>query len=444
MLLSEKNSIKRSLFIYLASLITLVVFIIGLASFFSTKYEIQKLFDANMINSAKLLAGMMKYEQNENKYALHEVLGKFLHNIKQHKYERKIHYQIWIDEDLIYNSDDKITLPKPDIEGFSDITINKKLWRSFAMRQEKISVIALEEYEIRHELIAKILIFLLVAFTAAVPAIIIIIWLIIDKKLAPIKIISQKISDMSPEKLKTFDDLSTPSEIKPFLDSLNSLLLRLADSMESERRFTDYAAHELRTPIAVIKTQSQLLLRNKNKEKEKEYLDDLIAAVDRIDHLINQILTLSRLEPESGIISKENIDIKNLLEILVGQYQKLSDHKISLQTEIAPLLKGNRIYLEIMLGNLIDNAIKYSEKNSEIKIKLEEKNSHLFLSITNKGKPLNKEEQQKIFERFYRVKGNEQVGCGLGLAIAKKIAELHGGNIIFKSKDGENIVEMRL
>ncbi|MCE3255735.1 MAG: hypothetical protein K0R25_1229 [Rickettsiaceae bacterium] len=101
---------------------------------------------------------------------------------------------------------------------------------------------------------------------------------------------------MSGNSLEQFHDNNIPLELEPFVKSLNQLLVRLSDSMESERRFTDYAAHELKTPLAAIKIQAQLLLQNKNKEREKEYLENLIEGINRASHMVNQLLTLSRLE----------------------------------------------------------------------------------------------------------------------------------------------------
>ncbi len=456
MLLNKKNSIKRSLFIYLSALILLVVISIGLASFFSTRAEIQKVFDANMIKSAKLLCGLVKHEVNKGKAneKFYIDLEQFSEEGDFHKYERQIHYQIWNEENLIYNSNEEIIVAKPENQGFSNVAIDGEEWRSYAFHQDKISIIVLEEYEIRHELIAKILTYLLFAFIFAVPPIVAIIWLVIEKKLQPIKIISQKIADISPENissstLKIFDDIAPPNEIKPFVTSLNSLLLKLSESMESERRFTDYAAHELRTPIAVIKTQAQLLLRNKNQEKTLEYLQDLVAGVDRIDHLISQILTLARLEPENQNIAKEDVALKDLIERLIGGYKNAAAEKgskiiFNTTESMAPMLYSNRTYLEIMFGNLLDNAIKYSDANSVIAISLENEGLQVIFTITNRGKILTATEQEKIFDKFYRVKGVEAVGCGLGLAIAKKIAELCNGQIKFTSQAGVSKVEVCL
>jgi len=246
--------------------------------------------------------------------------------------------------------------------------------------------------------------------------------------------------------------LDTPIELKPFVNSFNALLARLSESMESERRFTDYAAHELKTPLAAITIQAQLLLKNKNEEKREEYLNDLIHGINRTTHMVNQLLTLTRLEPEDKNIEKENFNLRNLLEAVLKNYLTDIAQK-NLQVEIICDLaekklsiEANKTYIEIMIRNLVDNAVKYSSSDKKIMIYLTEKNHLLHLKITNHGAEISAQDRQKIFNNFYRVSSNvdNDQGCGLGLAIAKKIIDLHGGSISFESESNLNSVNIVL
>lgn len=434
----ERNSIRAKLFFSISCVIALSLLLIYSLGFFNTKNEIQEILDANMAKSAKLVLALIYHEIEEGEKE--GFLEDFEEQINQrvlHKYENQIYIQVWHKGNLVYNSNHDNRFERPQKEGFADLLIDGENWRCFTLfdQKENIEIVMLEAYEIRSELMWRILASPFIPLGIST-LMIFLIWFFIDKKIGTLNILSNKIARTSPNKLEVFD-LNPPLEIKPLVDSLNDLILRLSDSIQSERRFTDYAAHELRTPLAVIKTHVQLLIKDKNKAQDEEYLRDLEKAVERMIRLVSQILTLSRFEPESLNLEREKFLLSEVIKtemLLISDSAKQRNITFNFVAASEESYFGNKIYIEIMLRNLLDNAIKYAECNSEVRIDLEFLNTEIILKISNFGEFINEIERKRLFDVFYRINSSDIVGCGLGLAIANKIAKLHEGQITFDSQ----------
>lgn len=452
----KTRSIKKDLIITLFLLISLVLAAIRLADFFYIKHHKKEELDANLAKSAKLIFALIKHdvftkrdlESSSNiKAALHQKI--------YHRYEYKIHAQAWKDGELIYNSDEFTPTPKPDFEGFRDIKIDDEIWRGFSFYDAKsrLTVLVMESDFITNQMIFETVLSLLIPLLASFLLLIFIIVGVVNKKLKPFQNLAHEIEKMSADALKQFQNSHLPIELKPFIDSFNSLMARLSDSINSERNFTNYAAHELKTPLAAIGIQAHLLINNKNKEKEQEYIQDLLNGINRATHLINQLLILSRLEADSLNLNKEKCDLAELVILVSKNYlQKARDKNLEIELKIPEGQKffiiGNKTYLEIVISNLVDNAIKYSYRDHKITIKISHKNDKIDVKISNFGDHILKEEIDKIFNNFYRINRleakNPNLGCGLGLAIAKKIADLHHAEISFVSKKNINSAKISL
>jgi two-component system sensor histidine kinase QseC len=457
---SKKVSIKRRLIFALCAVLSVALIITYLISFFNVKKETQEVFDAHLVRSAKLVFGLIHHEVGKNKN--HNFFVDFNLKAQQktfERYENKTHFQAWKNDEMIYSSDEKISL-EPDYEGFRDVLVDDTKWRSFSFydAESQIRVLVSERNSMRRELVSGILLSLFVPLLLSFLPLFFIISATVNRRLNPLHRLAFKMKKMSTTTLQPFKGKEIPLELKPFIDSFNSLISRLHNALESERRFTDYAAHELKTPLAAIKIQAQLLQKNQDRQREKEYLEDLLAGVDRATHLVNQLLTLARIEPDfnAKFITKEAINLRQIIGIVVQNFSLKAEAKnLEIVTsydgleDAQMLIAGHETYIEVMLNNLLDNAIKYSHENGKIKVVTTRKNDLLQLQISNHGDTISPAAIAKIFDNFYRVDKAERTrqvaGSGLGLAIVKKIVQLHGGTIAFHSDEkGENTVDVAL
>lgn len=220
-----------------------------------------------------------------------------------------------------------------------------------------------------------------------------------------------------------------PAETLPLVQSLNALLARVAESLAREQRFTADAAHELRSPLAALKVQAEVLAMSSDEAEQQHHLGNIHESIDRANRLTEQLLTLARLDPMQALPDAQPIDWQRIgHQALQSVNLQAREKRVQLKLECAcgfgqvfpPL--GNEVLLQLMLRNLLDNAIRYSPPNSHVTLTLAANG----LSVCDEGPGIAAEHLPRIRERFYRPPGQSQQGSGLGLSIVERIADLHG------------------
>ena len=225
----------------------------------------------------------------------------------------------------------------------------------------------------------------------------------------------------------------------------NWIIVPVLDSFSKQKQFIEDASHELKTPLAVIMASSDALYNN---PKEKKWLNNIKSESDRMNNLIKNLLTLAKLEDDNKDIIKSNLNLSKLVLFQSLTYESLMfEQNLKLETLIDNDIhfKCNEEEIKELLSILIDNAIKHSFKNENIKVSLKESRNSVILKVENKGKEIPKGEEEKIFERFYRLdksRNRNENRYGLGLAIAKKIAQNNNANITAKSEDNLTTFEV--
>ncbi|MCD6055536.1 MAG: qseC [Gammaproteobacteria bacterium] len=351
---------------------------------------------------------------------------------------RELEFQIWdINNKLLVRSK---KAPLTDIskgqEGFSNVIIDGEPWRVFATLNPNNGnrVIFAERYTIR-EIVSKRLmkndvLILLISY----PLFGLLIWGIVGRGLRSLKRVTEEVAYRESTYLEPVALKEVPEEIVPLVDELNKLFLRLQEAIEREKRFSADAAHELRTPLAALRTQVQVALRTEDPKQLKNSLLNIIAAVDRSSHVVQQLLTLSRMNPDAA---EEDHHIPlNLVAIatesvsdlaLTACNKDIDIELISPENEI--IIRGNATALHILLRNLIDNAIRYIPEKGKITVKLTRTYEEAVLQVIDNGPGIPAALRSRVFERFYRIIGNKSPGSGLGLAIVQQITALHKGNV---------------
>jgi two-component system sensor histidine kinase QseC len=224
-----------------------------------------------------------------------------------------------------------------------------------------------------------------------------------------------------------------PTEIKPIVDELNKLFIRLQKAFDRNKRFAADAAHELRTPLAALKTQAQVALLAPTKEDSKKTIQKVIAGTDRCTHVVQQLLTLSRLGEEATL---KDMQLLDLVPITTDMLAQLAPFALGKNIDIAFIepsehrkIVGSETALSILIRNLVDNAIRYTPEGGNVTVKIINAPEGVTLQVIDSGPGIPPELYAQVFERFYRVLGTETAGSGLGLPIVKQIAELHNAKI---------------
>lgn len=224
-----------------------------------------------------------------------------------------------------------------------------------------------------------------------------------------------------------------PIEIKPLVAELNQLFTRLKLAFERNKRFAADAAHELRTPLAALKTHVQVALKADTDDDRNKALEKVLESVDRSSHVVAQLLTLSRLGEEEPLTDLRVFDLHKLATEIIAY---LASHAIEKNIEIElapppqnPRMFGNDIAIGILIRNVVDNAIRYTPNNGAVKIQILEGENQVIFRVTDTGPGVPIDLRERIFERFYRILGTKASGSGLGLPIVKQITTLHRGTI---------------
>jgi two-component system sensor histidine kinase TctE len=246
------------------------------------------------------------------------------------------------------------------------------------------------------------------------------------------RIRARRANDMSPISAEL-----APAEIVPLVAAMNSLLVRLAASSETQRRFVANAAHQLKTPLAGMRTQAELAMREQSPEKLDESLRQLVLGSQRATRLVNQLLSLARAESAENPALRlaDDIDLNTLAEQqTLGWVDAALKRDIDLGFERAPSsmrVSGDRIMLSEMLNNLIENALLYTPISGWITVRVGGDALSAYIEVEDSGPGIAPEDRERVFDRFYRVLGSSTDGSGLGLSIVKEVAEQHNASVNF-------------
>ncbi|MCA1856810.1 sensor histidine kinase N-terminal domain-containing protein [Massilia oculi] len=270
------------------------------------------------------------------------------------------------------------------------------------------------------------------------PVILALVWFALSRGLSPLAELQERIRARPQDDLSPIDPRQVPEEISPLVGSFNDMLERLAQTVEMQKRFIADAAHQMKTPLAGMRMQSELALRQHDPGEIHRSLEQLAKSSESATRLVNQLLALARAEnqPHAGL-AFEQIDLGQLARATVQDWVQASfTHGIDLGYEppegasAAPLhIAGNALMLRELLSNLIDNALRYTPPGGSVTVRVRRDGEHALLEVEDTGPGIAPSERAHVFERFYRILGSNVQGSGLGLAIVREIAQQHGAEI---------------
>ena len=313
---AQPPSLKRRLLLLLLGAVTLAWLLTAAFSYVDANHEIDELLDAHLAQSASLLISQLGEEIETEEIDTE-------HMQQLHKYGRRVAFQIWERGDILRLR--SASAPEQRLsaidEGFSNANIGGQKWRVFSSwdggRQMLVQIG--EQHHARDEIAAKIARNLLAPLLFALPALALLIWFSVARGVRPLASLSTQVGERDPGNLAPLPMHSTPAEVRPLIDNLNRLFKRVQTSMENERRFTADAAHELRTPLAALRTQAQVARGADSNTARDRALDNVILGCDRAPHLVQQLLTLARLEPNESTVLTGQCDLHTVAKATLAE-----------------------------------------------------------------------------------------------------------------------------
>jgi two-component system sensor histidine kinase TctE len=261
------------------------------------------------------------------------------------------------------------------------------------------------------------------------------IWLGVGRGLRSLQILQEAIARRSQFELKPVSVEQVPVEVRPLVMAINDLLERLREDLESQRRFVANAAHQLRTPLAGLKTYIGVIHALEISLEAHQAMEQVDQALNRVTHMVNRLLALAKAEPNSAMAVEHKLfDLNDLAaeatsELVLEALKKEIDLAYEGIEGRADMI-GDPSSLRELIMNLVDNAIRYTPKGGHVTVRLDNSKPDLVsLTVEDDGPGIPEEEREHIFERFYRVLGTQVPGTGLGLAIVREIARAHSASI---------------
>jgi two-component system sensor histidine kinase QseC len=334
------------------------------------------------------------------------------------------------------------------LDGYSEARdAEGRVWRHFGVwdRHHDFRIVVSEANDLRNRLIRSIALQTASPLALGLPVLMILLWLSITRGLDPLGVLTREIELREPDNLRPLEAGSAPREVRPMVTALNRLLHRVTHALEGERRFTANAAHELRTPLAAIQAQLHAARAADDEDERRRSLEQLQRGVERSIRLVGQMLTMARLDPDQTLQDVADVNLWDVAETVCADLAPLAllrEQALSLDVEPGvPLVPGNADMLSMLLSNLVDNAIRYTDRGGHVDVRVRSEASGALIEVHDDGPGIAPAQRERVFERFYRIAGVEPAGTGLGLAICRRIAELHGTRItLSEGRGGRGVV----
>ncbi|MDL2198735.1 ATP-binding protein [Halopseudomonas aestusnigri] len=433
------KSIRKRILVRVLGLLLVSTLIMGWASHHDSTHEVEELFDAQLGQSARVLIGLLGASQGQIPteqlaQALLETSGE--HPKLGHRYESKLAFQVRNAEGrVIARSFNVPPLTAADWQpGFADLQQAQHQWRSYVLESPDsgLAVWVGERSDVRGELVDKIVRGTLVPDLLGIPLLVLLVWFAIGSGLKPLDELARLIRLREPNSLQPIVLSDLPQELEPVQAALNRMLEQLHQLLAREQRFIADAAHELRTPLAVLKIHAENAMQANEPAERDQALQHLRRGVERATRLISQMLTLARLADDQqrqrvpvALLQSCRDAVAELLPLALRRDQELelvSDGSLPEQVEMEPGSLG------MLLQNLVGNAIQHTPDGGRILISLQQQADQLVLRVEDSGSGVAPADRERLLERFH-TQGNSQ-GAGLGLSIVQRIVERHQGSML--------------
>lgn len=344
-------------------------------------------------------------------------------------------YQIWQNNSLLSGSSSLTNNQISFSEGFQTANVAGQRMRVFVMSKNTRKVIVAEPMSKRFELAEAVILSAMLPMLWAVPLLAIFISFFVKYALAPLTRLSKQLATRQANDFTPINWQVTDEEIKPVINRLNDLFKRVETAYLRERFFASDAAHELRTPLSSLKINVHNLASKQSNSQNHQELQAMSQGINRLSNIVEQMLILGRTQPEQWQRQFSEQSLLTITQQVVSeQYDKIDEKNQTISLEGDDfVINGDEFTLTTLIANLLSNAIKYTPNNGQIIIKLASSNNSYSWQIDDSGAGMTEDQKDRIFNRFYRVGGDQhpsgEQGAGLGMAIVQHIIAIYGASI---------------
>jgi two-component system sensor histidine kinase QseC len=435
------SSIRTRLFIILVAATGLIWLFATAWIYLDTRRQLEHVLDTRLMESARMVGSLVTSGEISLRARADQPAASIpLPDAAHAGYERQLSCQIWsFDGRLIGRSSGA---PQAELSnetsGFSEREVGGEPWRVYAFtdRDQGIRVLVGDRLGLRDRLVADLVRGLLLPAIVVVPLLAFLIWASVGRGLRPLRRLTQGLKARGPDDLSPISLGDPPSEVRPVVEALNGLFGKVVAAREHERSFTAFAAHELRTPLAGLRTQVQVALAAKDPETREGALKQTLVAVDRTSRLVRQLLAMSALDAAAEDGEAQDIVIGPAIEEVMAS---LGAGKTGIQVTIDPVLyqasiRMNRELFQLAVRNLHENALQHSPEGGHIRWLLDGTAHPPVITVEDEGPGIPEDEIGLVTDRFFRGRNRSAVGSGLGLAIVEAALERAKATFVLRNR----------
>jgi signal transduction histidine kinase len=452
----RRGSLIGALFGRVGLLFLAIVLAVGLLAFQTARKRIDQVYDGQLIVGANVLRALMADELQERAAGTAseelQVDDAPLISAEDRKafddYATWRMFRIWQAGHLVMRSDTgPFVAAPPPRDGFEDILEGRRKWRVYTLHVpgQPVAVQVGERMGIRAALVRSITLELAIPLLLLIPAAALLIWASLNDGLVKLRRLVAELGQRTSRDLSPLEVEAWPSDLSPLVSSINQLLQRMDRSFHRERSFVDQAAHQLRTPLAVVKLQAQMIERETSPGERQDLIRQLSGGVDRAALLIDRLLTLARLESEPESMGQGDLSLE-AAAALADLAPLAEAQSVDLAFAGGPAqVRGDPALIRLICANLIENALRHSPPNAEIAVVVDQDAEGWLLKVTDAGQGIPAQARERVLERFYRGDNADTRGVGLGLSIVAEAVRLVGGRLELRGRaDGRSGLEARV
>lgn len=427
-----KQSLQLRLSAWLSTVILGIAIAAGVFSFASAFHEANELQDDQLRQMAALI----------HRYPLPISQAPRPQEVPDIDPESRIVVQALPDRNtrLEVSGDSALALPANLPDGIQTLSVHDEVWRLFVATSTAGSRVVIgQRTTARDEIARDSALRTLLPFVILVPILLLLVGVLIRQMFKSVKLLASELNQRSEQDLTALSEAHIPSEIRPFVSEINQLLFRVGESVALQRRFVADAAHELRSPLTALSLQAELLSAADMSAQGKQRLGVLQNGLRRARALLEQLLALARAQESDGRqVGEVSLDhvFRQVLEDLIPLAQ--AKHiDLGVIGGAGAMVSASEIDLKILVKNIVENAIRYTPEGGRVDLSVHSAEDHVTFQVDDTGPGIPKEERTRVFDPFYRVLGNDEVGSGLGLSIVAAIAARMSATVTLDRSGGE-------
>ena len=439
--MSEPRTLKRQLLVWLSGPLIALWLISTIVDFDIANRFVNLAYDRALLESALDIGRQVKVHNGQIYIDLPEAAFDML----QTREQGRVYYRVTGPQREYVSGDPDLPLPADEfserVSYYNDVLRNRPI-RVVALRvpvqpksgKGSVLIQVAERVNVRTEFAGLIILRMVLPQAILIILAAFMVWYAVGRGLAPLSSLRREIENRSHRDLSALPVSQAPQEVRPLIRAMNDLLQRLSTVLATQQRFIADAAHQLRTPVAGIKTQTELALRQTPSDEAQITLRQLHTATEQATRLINQLLLLARTEPGAEAMhATARLDLNMVVRETTTEWvPRALARNIDLGFDSSlqdAMVEGNVFLLREMLNNLLDNAIRYTQPGGHVTVRVTPDDERIVLTVEDNGPGIGENDRERVFERFYRVLGSGVEGCGLGLAIVREIVIRHNAGI---------------